>query len=259
MEKINLKPNKKIYFASDFHLGAPTHKKSLEREKRICNWLDQIKADAQALFLVGDLFDFWHEYKQTVPKGYVRFLGKLAELSDSGIRIIIFSGNHDMWMEDYFDNEIGTETYHEPKQFDINNKLFFIGHGDGLGPGDHSYKLLKVVFKNPICRFMFGRVLHSNLGMWLGYKWASHSWKQNDKEEDGNAFVSEEKEILLSFCKDKEQESHFDYYIFGHRHQKFDFNVTENSKYYNLGDWIRFYSYGEFDGENFRLIDNKNT
>lgn len=257
METIQLAEGKNVYFASDFHLGAPNHEKSLIREKRICSWLDGIKKDAQVVFLCGDMFDFWFEYKHTVPKGFVRLLGKIAELSDAGIRIIIFSGNHDMWLYDYFRIELGAEVYRESQEYLINGKKLMVGHGDGLGPGDYAYKLLKKIFENNICRFLFGRVLHSNLGMFLGNAWARSSWKKHEKEGDNYTYESPEKEILFKYCQEIEKTDHHDYYVFGHRHYKLDLKVGGNSRYINLGDWIVFNSYAVFDGENLSLADYK--
>lgn len=255
LEEIKLSENKKIYFASDFHLGAPNAKKSLVREKLICRWLDEIKTDAQVVFLVGDLFDFWFEHDRVLPKGYSRFFGKLAELSDAGIRIIIFEGNHDMWMQDYFKTEFGAEIYRLPQEYLISGKKFFVGHGDGLGPGDNTYKLLKIVFECKTCRWLFKNLIHPDLSLWLGYKWASHSWGKNDKEEDKETFISKEKELLYHYAVEQENILHRDFYIFGHRHQKLDIPVGENARYVNLGDWIRFFSYAVFDGEKLELKD----
>ena len=155
---------RKIYFLSDFHLGAPDFASSLAREKRITAFLDEIKKDAATIFIVGDLFDFWFEYKKVVPKGYVRILGKLAELTDSGIPVYFFVGNHDMWMTGYFEKELNIPVYFEPKEFEFYGKRFLIGHGDGLGPGDHGYKFIKKVFRNKFCQWLFGQ-MHPTLGM----------------------------------------------------------------------------------------------
>lgn len=255
MEEIVLKEEKKIYFASDFHFGAPNAGKSLQRERVICTWLDQIKADAQVLFLMGDIFDFWFEYKHVVPKGYTRFLGKLAELSDSGIKIVVFLGNHDMWMKDYLQSEIKAEVYRTPKEYSIDNKTFFIGHGDGLGPGDYTYKALKVVFESKLCKWLFKNLIHPDLAMWLGYSWAKKSWQQHDKEEGVAQFEAKEKEILYLYCQEQESLKHHDFYVFGHRHLKLDIAINEKSRYINLGDWITFYSYAVFDGKLLSLVD----
>lgn len=259
MKEIILRPSKKIYFASDFHLGAPNYEKSLVREKIICQWLDQIKLDAQVVFLVGDLFDFWFEHRRSVPKGYVRFFGKLAELTDAGIELVVFTGNHDMWMKDYFKQNFNAPTYRASQEYSINGKCFLIGHGDGLGPGDYVYKVLKKIFENKICRWMFGNLLHPDLSLKLGYAWANHSWQKHNKEKDVYVFESQEKEILFQYCLEEEKKKHRDYYVFGHRHYKFDLEVNKNSRYINLGDWIYFYSYASFDGEKLELIDYKTT
>src|SRR3954470_21300966 len=148
--------SKKIYFLSDFHLGAPNPAASLDREKRIVKFLDEIKDSAATIFVVGDLFDFWYEYKRVVPRGYVRILGKLAELTDAGIPIHFFVGNHDMWMKDYFQKELNIPVYFEPVSFEFNSKKFLVGHGDGLGPGDHGYKFIKKIFRNRFCQWLFG-------------------------------------------------------------------------------------------------------
>lgn len=248
-----LTEGKKVYFASDFHLGAPNHEKSLRREKIIVEWLDQIKKDAEVLFLVGDLFDFWFEYKRVIPKGFVRFFGKLAELTDSGVEVIVFTGNHDMWMTDYLTQELNIPIKRDAEVYNFNNNSFFVAHGDGLGPGDYSYKYLKRIFESKICRFLFGRVLHANLGLFLGNSWASHSWSKHEKTGDNYTFESLDKEILFQYCKEVESKQHHDYYVFGHRHFIFDEKVGENSRYINLGDWIKYFSYGVFDGKTFEV------
>src|SRR5215213_7006171 len=153
---MQIPPGKKIYFLSDFHLGAPDAQSSLQREKRIVQFLSSIKNDAHLIFIVGDMFDFWYEYRKVVPRGFVRLLGKIAELSDAGIDIHFFVGNHDMWMKNYFEKELNVPVYFEPKEFRFNDKKFLMGHGDGLGPGDHGYKAMKKVFRNPVCQWLFG-------------------------------------------------------------------------------------------------------
>lgn len=241
----NLSNGKKIYFASDFHLGAPNHLDSLNREKRLVAWLESIRHDAEIIFLVGDLFDFWFEYRRVVPKGFVRFLGKLAELSDAGIEIIVFLGNRDMWMTDYFEKELNIKTVRRPKTYIFNNKKFYVGHGDGLGKGDYGYKLLQIVFEGKLPRFLFNRVLHPNLGMWLGQIWTKHSWR---KKRTIEKYLGDDKEHLVGYSKEIEAQEHHDYYIFGHRHTKVDINITPTARYINLGDWIWYDSYAVFDG-----------
>ncbi|WP_435355945.1 UDP-2,3-diacylglucosamine diphosphatase [Emticicia sp. SJ17W-69] len=241
---------KKIYFASDFHLGGPDHEKSLIRERKIITWLESIRHDAEIIFLVGDLFDFWFEYRRVVPKGFVRFFGKLAELSDSGIEIIVFMGNRDMWMTDYFEKELNIKTIRRPKTFTFNDKTFYIGHGDGLGADDFGYKMLKIVFEGKIPRFLFGRILHPNLGMLLGRIWTKHSWRKKRTKE---LYLGDEKEHLVMYSKDIEASKHHDFYVFGHRHNVVDMNLTATARYINLGDWIWHYSYAIFDGKNMAI------
>ncbi len=242
---------KKIYFASDQHLGAPTSEKSKEREKKLVRWLDSVKADAEAIFLLGDLFDFWFEYKTVVPKGFVRVLGKLAEIKDSGIPIYFFVGNHDLWMNDYFEKELNIPVYHEPKEFTFSGKTFLIGHGDGLGPGDYGYKRMKKVFTNPVCKWLF-RWLHPDLGVRLA-QYFSVKNKLISGEEDV-AFLGEEKENLIQYSKQVLTKKHYDYFVFGHRHLPMTLALEKKSEYVNLGDWISYFTYGVFDGEKMQVL-----
>ena len=204
MTTITTSENKKIYFASDQHLGAPTPEASLPREKKFVAWLDAIKEDAGAVFLLGDLFDFWFEYKTVVPKGFVRVLGKLAELKDAGIDIYFFVGNHDLWMRDYFQKELNIPVFHEPQEFDINGKLFLIGHGDGLGPGDYGYKRMKKIFTFPFFKWLF-RWLHPDIGVKLGHYFSVKN-KLISGDEDAK-FLGEENEWLVQYCKRKLQKN----------------------------------------------------
>ena len=247
---MNIPQGKKVYFASDNHLGAPTQEISLPREKKFVAWLDSIKHNASAIFLLGDLFDFWFEYKKVIPKGFTRTLGKLAELSDAGIPIHYFVGNHDLWMNGYFEEELNIPVYHKPKDFEINGKAFFIGHGDGLGPGDKGYKRMKKVFTNSFSKWLF-RWLHPDLGVKLA-QYMSVKNKLISGEEDAK-FLGEENEWLSIYAKKKLTEKHRDYFVFGHRHLPLEISLENNSKYINLGDWINHYTYGEFDGDNFQL------
>jgi UDP-2,3-diacylglucosamine hydrolase len=243
MTTITTSENKKIYFASDQHLGAPTHEASLPREKKFVAWLNVIKEDAGAVFLLGDLFDFWFEYKTVVPKGFVRVLGKLAELKDAGIAIYFFVGNHDLWMRDYFQKELDIPVFHQPQEFDINGKLFLIGHGDGLGPEDHGYKRMKKVFTFPFFKWLF-RWLHPDIGVRLGHYFSVKN-KLISGDEDAQ-FLGEENEWLALYCKRKLTEKHYDFFIFGHRHLPLEIELNSTSKYINLGDWIQYFTYGEF-------------
>jgi UDP-2,3-diacylglucosamine hydrolase len=248
MVEIALKAGKKVYFASDFHLGAPNAETSKNRELVICKWLDSIKNDAQSVILVGDLFDFWFEYKHVVPKGFLRFFGKIVELQTLGIEFIFFTGNHDLWMFDYFEKELGIKIHREPTPFQINNKIFLIGHGDGLGPGDEGYKILKKIFTSKICQFLF-RWLHPDIGLWFGNAW-SMDRKTNDRLIAASDFVSKEKEWLYHYSNEIEVNTHHDFYVFGHRHLALDIALNAHSRYINLGEWFISgkKTFAEFDG-----------
>jgi UDP-2,3-diacylglucosamine hydrolase len=241
---MQLLPGKKIYFLSDFHLGAPDYQSSLLREKRVVKFLDEIKNDAQIIFILGDLFDFWYEYKKVVPKGFVRILGKLAELTDSGIIIHFFVGNHDMWMNGYFQKELNIDVYHDPKEFEFNGKKFLIGHGDGLGPGDHRYKMMKKVFRSKFSQSLFG-MIHPSVGIGIADYFSRKSRAAAGSEEE--KFLGEEKEWLILFAKETLEKKHFDYFIFGHRHLPIEYRLNDESVYINLGDWIKYNSYAVFD------------
>ncbi|OBX24273.1 MULTISPECIES: UDP-2,3-diacylglucosamine diphosphatase [Bizionia] len=247
---MNIPKGKKIYFASDNHLGAPTAEASRPREQKFVAWLDEIKGDAAAIFLMGDLFDFWFEYKTVVPKGFTRTLGKLAEITDSGIPIYFFVGNHDLWMDGYFEEELGISVYHKPQEYTFNNKTFLIGHGDGLGPGDTGYKRMKKVFKNPVFQWLF-KWLHPDIGVRIA-QYLSVKNKLISGDDDAK-FLGEDNEWLVQYCKRKLETKHSDYFIFGHRHLPLEIDLNENSKYVNLGDWIQYYTYGVFDGETLEL------
>lgn len=246
----------RIYFASDQHFGAPTPESSFPREQKFVAWLDEIKHDADILFLLGDLFDFWFEYKTVVPRGFVRVLGKLAELRDSGIEIHFFTGNHDLWMHDYFEKELNIPVYHRPQEFTYNNKVFLIGHGDGLGPGDKGYKRMKKVFTNPFSKWLF-RWLHPDLGVKLA-QYLSVKNKLISGDADVK-FLGEENEWLVLYSKRKLENKHYDYFVFGHRHLPMMIKVGDNSTYINLGDWIGYFTYGVFDGEKFELKEYSKT
>ena len=282
MNSINLQKDKKIYFASDFHLGYPDHQTSLVRERKVVAWLDSIKTDAQVVFLVGDIFDFWFEYKNVVPKGFVRLLGKLAELSDLGIEIIVFAGNHDIWMFDYFTKELGIKVYREFQEYVVSSEFlvlgseseehineisepiihnkqhriknqeprtFYIVHGDGLGPGDFGYKYLKKVFESKLSQWAFGWI-HPHAGISLA-TWWSGSRKDEERIKRELQFRGEN-EWLWSYAKEQEALKHHDFYIFGHRHLLLDLPVSDKSRYINLGQWAyddeNSYHFAVFDG-----------
>lgn len=248
-----LPEGKKIFFASDFHLGVSGEMSSADREKKIVKWLDSIEEESAAIFLVGDIFDFWFEYKYVIPKGFVRLQGKLAALTDRGIPVIFFTGNHDMWMFDYFPKEFNIPVYREPQVLEVDGKKIMVGHGDGLGPGDRQYKILKKIFANRFCQWLFSK-LHPNLGIRLANYWSGKSRISNSGTEE---FKGEE-EWLLKYCQKTESEKHHDYYIFGHRHLPLDININDNSRYINLGEWVNHFTYGELDKSGFRLLTFEN-
>lgn len=247
---MQLPQNKNIYFLSDFHLGAPNAAASLQREKKIVQFLNEIKVKTAALFIVGDLFDFWYEYKKVVPRGYTRILGKLAEFTDAGIPVHFFVGNHDMWMRDYFQTELNIPVYFGPKEFSFNNKTFYIGHGDGLGPGDAGYKALKKVFRNPICQWLFG-LAPPRIGIGLADYFSRKSRAATGISEE--YFLGEEREWLITYSNEILQQKKIDYFIFGHRHLPIDYRLSTDSRYINLGDWISFFTYAVFDGDDVQL------
>jgi UDP-2,3-diacylglucosamine hydrolase len=242
--------NKKIYFLSDFHLIGNGNTQSLAREKKIVAFLNEIQPTAEAVFIVGDLFDFWYEYKTVVPKGFVRILGKLAAITDAGIPVHFFVGNHDMWMKNYFEKELSIPIYFEPKEFTFNNKTFLIGHGDGLGPGDKGYKFLKKIFRNPVCQFLFG-ILPPTIGIGLANYFSNKSRAHTGGADE--KYLGDENEWLVQYCKKKLAEKHTDYFIFGHRHLPINLQLSQKSTYLNLGDWIQYFTYVEFDGANCTL------
>jgi UDP-2,3-diacylglucosamine hydrolase len=240
---------KKTYFISDIHLGFPNETESRAREKLLVQWLDEVRKDADAIYIVGDLFDFWFEYGKAIPKNFARAIGKLAELADAGIKIHLFTGNHDLWMFGYFTEELGIPVYHKPIRIEIQGKKFFIGHGDGLGPGDNGYKFLKKIFTNPVCRFLF-KWLHPDIGIALAHYWSRESRFADGIQEE---YKGSDKEWLLIYSKEQEAKHHHDFFIFGHRHLPLDIQINPQSRYINLGDWLTYNSYAVFDGNNFEL------
>jgi UDP-2,3-diacylglucosamine hydrolase len=251
---------KKIYFLSDFHLGSPDRLTSLQREKYLIRFLDSISEMASEIFIVGDLFDFWFEYKTVVPKGFVRILGKLASMTDQGISIQFFVGNHDMWMKNYFEKELSIPVYYEPKVFIRQGRKFLIGHGDGLGPGDGGYKFLKKIFRNKFSQTLFG-ILPPAIGVGIANYFSNKS--RETTHQSNEVFLGEDGEWLIHYCKIRLKEENFDYMIFGHRHLPIDFTFPNGTRYINLGDWISYFTYASFDGEKLTLqsfdpaLDNK--
>ncbi len=242
-------PGKNIYFASDFHLGSPDLEKSLVREKKVIRWLEHIRNDAHSIYILGDIFDFWFEYKQAVPKGYTRLLGTVSSLCDSGIEVIFFTGNHDLWMFDYLKKECGVTIYKKPISVWLNDMKIMIGHGDGLGPGDRQYKLVKKIFENKVLQWFF-RWIHPDLGIPLADMLSRSSREKNRKKD--SEFLGE-KEWLIRYCRDIEQKDHHDLYIFGHRHFPVDMMLTESSRYINLGDWMDYFTFASIKNHEIKL------
>ena len=242
--------NKKYYFISDAHLGLYPPEKSLEREKKLVRWLEQIEDDVDELYMLGDIFDFWHEYKYVIPKGFSRFLGQLVRMADKGVKMHFFSGNHDVWTYNYLHDEMGIELYHEPVTHVLNGKKFFLGHGDGLGPGDMGYKLLIRIFRNPFLQWCFAR-LHPNLALWFVTSWSKSS--RYSKGIVAEEFAGFENESQILFARDYLKKEAIDYFIFGHRHIPSVIQLPQSATYVNLGDWIYSFTYGVLEGGTFEL------
>jgi len=247
---VQLPKNKYVYFASDFHLGAPDAKSSLLRERKVVNWLDSIKPTCAVLYLMGDVFDFWYDYGVVVPAGYTRLLGKLAEFTDDGIAVYYFTGNHDMWMFNYLKEELNITVIRQAMDVTFNNKKFHLAHGDGLGPGDGAYKFLKKVFRNKICQWLFGW-LHPRIGIWLARTWSLNGNKQYNGAT--HSFKNEE-EWLVQYARQKLTNNNFDYFIFGHRHTPVAYPLNSKSTYINLGDWINHFTYAKFNGKKVEVL-----
>lgn len=252
----------KIYFASDFHLGIPDYQSSLLREKKLVRWLDMVSDDADEIFLMGDIFDFWFEYKYVIPKGYVRLLGKIAELTDKGIPINVFKGNHDIWAFDYLSKELNVILHRKPTIREFDGKKLFLAHGDGLGPGDNGYKFLKKVFEFKPHQFLF-RWLHPDIGCWLGLYFSRQSRLANQakfakEQKEGNG-VELKDEMLLRYAEKKSIDNpDIDYFIFGHRHIPIHEKVNEKAELVILGDWINYFTYAVFEDGKMSLKYFKN-
>jgi len=242
----NILADKKIYFASDFHLGFPSYKESREREDKIVRWLKEIEKDALEVYLVGDIFDFWFEYKYVVPKGFVRFLGQIAHMCDSGIKVHFFAGNHDTWVGKYISNELGAivhEKSYTPTLFD---KKFYIAHGDEVGKIDRGMVFLKWAFRNPFLQWCFAR-LHPNLAFGFASVWSHKSRSKHIKEKFEDIYLP--KEYLYVFSKKLIEKNHYDYFVFGHRHMPMKIDIGDTAKYVNTGTWLdNEATYAEFDG-----------
>lgn len=241
---------KNIYFASDFHLGSPNHERSRIREDRIVRWLTSIETTCSELFLMGDIFDFWFEYKTVIPKGFVRLQGKLAAMSDAGIKLYFFKGNHDMWVEDYFTTEMGMQIISDELVIERGGKSFYLHHGDGLGPGDANYRVLRKIFRNPVCQWLFS-VLPPRIGLGIAGGWSKKSRNVNIQVDE--PYLGDQEEWLAVHSKEILKKQHYDYFIYGHRHLPMVIDLGNNSTYYNTGDWFYYNSYVVFDGEELSL------
>lgn len=241
-----------IYFASDFHLGVPARLSSREREEQIVAWLDHCwRTDAEAFYLVGDLFEFWFEWREVVPRGYVRFLGKLAQIVDAGVPVHVFTGNHDMWFGDYLQREVGVVVHRRPVRGNLLGHEMLIGHGDGLGPGDHGYKWLKRIFEARWARWAYAR-LHPDLAMQLAYFFSGKSRSSQPPETE---FLGADEEWLVAYSERKlAGDPTLDYCVFGHRHLPIDHTLSNGtSRYVNLGEWLHYTSYARLDGTGMTL------
>jgi len=234
----------KIYFASDFHLGSPNRQESLKREKKICLWLDSIKSNAKEIYLVGDIFDFWFEYQSVIPKGFERLKGKLCELTDDGIKIHFFPGNHDLWTFGYLEEELGLIIHKKPLITEINGQKFYIAHGDGLGKGDFTYKIIKKIFNNPFCQYLFS-IIHPSIGIWLAKAWSKKSRIKGGFNK--SKFIQKK---LINYSKEILKNQNINYFIYGHIHEPIEIKLNTTTKYINIGDWITHFSFLELDKSN---------
>jgi len=242
-----VEPGKNIYFLSDAHLGSPDYKSSLQREKRLVSFLKQIQSSASDIFFLGDLFDFWFEYRRVVPRGFTRLLGTLSELSDAGIRLHFFTGNHDIWLFDYLENEIGMTVYRRPARLTLGQKEFFLAHGDGFDETDHRFKIIKKIFTCRILQWGFSR-LHPNFAIWL-----AHSWSNRSREKHGEDPFREEEEPMVKYARKHLLNRGYDYLIFGHRHCPVNYPLDDHTRLIILGDWLTHFSYAMFDGDTVTL------
>ena len=265
----------KVYFISDAHLGSWGIKHGRTQERRLVRFLDSIKDHAKAVYLLGDMFDFWYEWKYAVPKGYTRFLGKLSELTDMGVEVHLFTGNHDIWMYGYLEEECGVTIHRKPETVEIFNKVFYLAHGDGLGDPDRQFKMLRAIFHNKICQKLFS-MLHPRVSLWFGLSWAKHSRMKRKTTQtvgaegtqfNGNVtttynssgepeFMGEDREHLVLYTKEyMSTHPDVDYYLYGHRHIELDLMLSRDKRMLILGDWITQFTYAVFDGEHLLLSE----
>ena len=245
-----METKKNIYFLSDLHLGFPNHQESIVREKKVVAFLDSIKDSTKELYFLGDIFDYWYEYKKVIPKGFSRFLGKICEFTDNNIPVHFFTGNHDVWMSDYLEKELGVIIHKKPIEKTLNNKTFFLGHGDALGPGDKSFKFLKKMFSSKTLQWFYSRI-HPNASFSLAHAWSKKS--RNSKPNPEKEIINIEKELLVLFAQETLKTKNIDFFIFGHRHILLDYKLNDKSQFFNIGDWLNNDSYAVFDGSKVEL------
>lgn len=238
-----------IYFASDMHLGYPSFSEGRERERLFCTWLDSIAPQAEALYLLGDIFDFWYEYRHVVPKGYTRFLGRIAALTDSGIPVHLFTGNHDVWMFDYLPDELGVTLHSEPLLLELGDKRLMLHHGDGLGSADRGYRLMKRCFRSRTLQWLFAHLLHPDLSQWIGHTWSRHSRSSKPLTHPFGG----EAERITQFARQTLEHQHIDYFVFGHWHSPVAYPLNDRSTLVVLGDWLVSNTYAQWDGHGLEL------
>jgi len=244
-----MKERKKIYFISDAHLGARFHKDTRAIEQKLVRWLDSVKGDAAAIYMLGDMFDYWYEYKYVVPKGHVRFLGKLAELADSGIEIHIFAGNHDVWLFDYLPKEIGAIIHDGTITVELLGKKFFLGHGDEIDFRSYGFRFLRALFRNKFCQWLYTGI-HPRWTFGFALGWSFNSRKKGLKQHQAIEYQGEEAEYMVQFAKEYlKTNPDINFFIFGHRHIILDLMLNKTSRLLVSGDWMNYFSYIEWDGE----------
>lgn len=242
---------KNVYFLSDAHLGSRAIEHGRTQERRLVNFLDSIKYKASAVYLLGDMFDFWYEFKTVVPKGYTRFLGKLSELTDIGVEVHFFTGNHDIWCGDYLTKECGVIMHREPLTTEIYGKEFYLAHGDGLGDPDKKFKFLRSMFHNEFLQVLFLPYIPLEYGIGTELGQQSRLKRIDGKEPD---YMGEDKEFLILYTKEYlKSHPNINYFIYGHRHIELDLMLSATARITILGDWINYFSYAVFDGENLFL------
>ena len=241
-----------VYFISDAHLGSRALTSMRTRERRLVSFLDAVKDKASAIYMLGDMFDFWFEYRNVIPKGYTHFLGKLSELTDRGVEIHFFIGNHDIWCKDYLTEECGVIMHYEPMTVDIEGKLFYLAHGDGLGDTDWKFRMLRGMFHNPILQWLFAGI-HPRWSVHFGLEWAKHSRLKHERD-GAPRYMGEQSEPLVAYSKEYlMHHPEINYFIYGHRHIELNLMLSRDTRLLILGEWTDLFTYAVFDGNTLRL------